>query len=307
MPETVGGIRVGIKGEPLSKVLDSLSQYGITVHEATVSQWRSDSKPGTRIEYQIRAVTIFRDNHGFHKDYTYLAIAKSGVRLRRTGARYRKGCFVSDHYTEDIAAATKLGDQYVRRALRAMRAEIAFEPDQLDEDHKQIFNGVVGKFVEDMSKLPPSQFPVLLRRVNSAWTGNIAKFYRALYEQSGERSIGLWTPYEIPFLRYFYQDRIASGSNLSAFDKLILTSTFGPNPISSYVNNCRTKTGVDVDMSVFDTHRSFLMYGKQVSPFWSKQEKSGGPAPIQTEGLSRVRRPRSNQLSYDERHDVGLF
>lgn len=291
MPETVGGIPVGIKGTSLLPVLDSLSQYGITVHEATVSQWRNDTKPGTRIEYQISAAKILKDDDGLHKDYTYLAIAKSGVRLRRTGARYRKGCFVSDHYTENIAAETKLGDQYVRRALRAMRAEIVFEPDQLDEDHRQIFNGVVEKFIEDMSKLPPSQFPVLLRRVNGAWTGSISKFYRALYKQSGERSIGLWTPYEIPFLRYFYQDRIASGSNLSEFDKLILTSTFSSNPMSSYVNNCRTKTGVDVDASVFDTHRSFLIYGKPVSPFWSKQEEPGEPAPIRTEGHSRVRRP----------------
>lgn len=274
MPEVIGGIPVGEKGEPVSLVLDNLfSQYGITVHHATVSQWRRDRKPGTRIEYQISAATTLRDDDGFHKDCIYLAIARAGVRVRKPGVQYRKGCFLSDGYTQAIADYVALGHQQVRKAIRAMRAEIVFEPDRLNEDHRQIFDGVVGKFVEDMSKLPPSQFPALFRRVEQGWTGNIAQFYRKLYEQNGVRAIGLWTPYEIPFLRYFYQNRIALGSNLSAFDRLALASTFSEDPISVYTDNCKDSTGVDVDRNVIEHQRNFLIYGKPTSPFWIKSNQ----------------------------------
>lgn len=269
MPEKVGVISVGEKGSPKQPVLDSLAQYGITIHPNTISQLRGNFTPGTRIEHQLNAAKALTDDDALNKDYTYLTIARSGVRVRRHGVAQREAIYVSDHYTGDIAYDARLREQEVRKALRSMRAEIAYDPDRLTEDHRRIFEGVVGKFLEDMSKLPPSMQSALSKRVEAAWAGNIPNFYRALYQQNGSRAIGHWVPYEMPFLRFFYQDRVATGSSLSQFDSLVLASTFSDDSLETIVEDTRKRTGVDVDRSVLEVHRNFLLYGKPASPYWT--------------------------------------
>lgn len=262
----IAGISIGEKLTSLAPVVSAISDRGVVISRGAVTNWRNGKASGSRVVYKINAAEV---SDGSKKDYAYWSLARAAVGARRPGGRFREHLLSSANFTEDVARDINIAPQQVRKALRAIRAEIVFGYKELDNDHQQIFQRAVNKFIDDFSKLRTSSVPPFVRTLES-WAGTIPTFYEMLY-QRGPQTIGIWTPYEAPFMRFFYQNRIALGSPLSSFDRAVLTGFVNGDLESKLVEVVRYSTGIKIDPDVVETHRNFLTYGNPASPFWNKR------------------------------------
>lgn len=265
----IDGISVGEKLTPRAPIVSAISALGVKVSRDSVSNWRTGRASGQRVVYKINAAKVLQEDDGLNKDYTYLSLARASVKARRSGGGFREHVFSSANFTEDVAKSINMASQQARKAIRAIRAEIVFGGNEFDDNHQQIFQGVVDQFIDDFSKLPTSSVPPFVRALES-WVGTIPTFYEMLY-QRGPQTIGIWTPYEAAFTRFFYQNRIALGSSLSSFDRDVLIGFKNGDLESKLVEEVRYSTGIKIDPDVIEAHRNFLIYGKPASPFWNNR------------------------------------
>ena len=269
--KTVEGISIGNLGEPREPIVRKIKdEYEVTICPQTVVNWRSGRNSPLVTANRVRACNLLKANDASQKDNLYLAIAKSGVKQRRTKNRFdfdpAEGAFSSENFTAEVSVDIELKQLVVERAIRAMRAEIVHDQRQLTEDHRRMFVGL-GEIYLQHHLDPRSQvYPKKYKFMEEKWDRTIPSFYKLLYAGGGGRFLGGWTPYEVDYLSFFYEDRIIKGSPLSSLDILVLDSCYKGANLPVLVNEVRNKTGIAVDRGPLTEHRNFLLYGKPRNP-----------------------------------------
>lgn len=267
MPEVVAAISVGNTRDPVSPVIEAFSQYGISIKRSTVKSWRHNIASGNGTQYRVDAAKLLQTDDALNKDYTYLSITKSAVRTRRMDNPPRHHVYASGGLINIIAADARMTPFQTEAALRAIRTEVILESSRLDTDHQAIFGSVVEKIIEDYSNLTPSMQPAILTSLRELQQEDIRGVYKLFYARKARRTIGSLVPYECTFLRYFYQNRIAQGSQLSTYDRVALTSILSDEPIDEVIKRLREETGISIFLDDIAIQRSFLLYGKPTIPY----------------------------------------
>lgn len=267
----VAGISIGEPGDSRKPILMALEGHGITIKSGNVADWRAGRANPLFVGDQVAAARKLAKNNASDKDNAYLAIAEAGVEVRRLKIRsdLRKlGLYSSAGFTEELGSRVGIRAQSVREAIRSMRADLVFSAGQISESQRQIFLIAAEGYLDNYLQPGATNFPDKYRGFNQAWDRSIPHFYALLYEGNRARMIGTWTPYEMPVLRFFYQSRIAQGSRLSEYDKLVLKASVNRNQeVSSHVAlAAEQKTGISFDSKVLAEHRNFLLYGQSINP-----------------------------------------
>ena len=262
MPPELGGVPIGELGESHSAAKTALSRYGIKVSKTSlISLRKGDEERGGELEEKIRCARLLEDNDALNKDYVYLAIARAAVRLRKPQAKPREQTLNSAHLTANVADNLEMRQTQVEMALKAMRTEVLYCGD-LDEDRAAIFYQTAQSYIED--HLLQTNRSFIAEEMRNTWNGTIPDFYKILYKS--KQAVRAWTPYEVAFLRYYYQGRIAGGSNLSPFDRLVLEIYIRNNEFSYHADLVKDSINISLTNVVLTGHRNFLVHGKPANP-----------------------------------------
>lgn len=271
MDNNVEGTPIGNLGEPRRPIVERIiKEHQVTVEPRSIVDWRAGrSKPSVTTD-RARASRLLKADSALYKDCAYLVIARAGVRQRRVKSGSPpdspEQIFSSNNFVEDMARDVKLDPKLVRRAIRAMRVEIVYGQRQLTEGHNQIFIRLGETYLQHHLNTSAQVHPEKYKSLENSWNRTIPHFYKLLYGEGGGRFLGGWTPYEVAFLSFFYQDRIAKGSTLSPLDILVLHSYREGKNLTNLVKEVRGQSGIAVDRFPLTEHRNFLIYGKPHNP-----------------------------------------
>ncbi len=163
-----------------------------------------------------------------------LQIASRGVALRSKGIGDYPARYFSDHYIEGVAEmftedslAKKTAAGYLRRYIRAMRADLTYGYEESNEDQNSLFRQTADEYLRDNTDLIPkvargAAVVALDRHWDRKSPGS---FYRLMYQLMGHatRSIGGFVPYEVEYNEWCYHQRVLTGSDPTPFDTRVLS------------------------------------------------------------------------------------
>lgn len=271
MARFIEGFPIGDPGDPHAPLVEMMQEsYGITVSPVSISRWRAKAKYPIVTTDRARSSKLVVADDAILKDHAYLSIASSGVRQRRTRETLKDTetahVLASNGFTGDLANDVGIKAPIIRNALRSMRAEIVFDPTQLSENHRDIFVNTATAYLSDHTLPHVSTIAANYKSLLDNWDRSVPHFYQLMYANGQPRMIGSWAPYEVAFLRLFYQDRIARGSKLSGLDCLVLSSYRDGANLTDLGQYVRDKTNVPVNWIDLAEHRNFLIFGKPHNP-----------------------------------------
>ena len=263
MPKEINGVSLGSWRQARLPVLDTLSRLGVTASKSSISQWRGDSShhTGGELSEKIECAKILQENNSFKKDSAYLKIASTGVRLRRYQKGPRLQTLSSRGLTTDMSDELDITQEQLLLTLRAMRTDVAYGVELL-RDEKDIFDRTVVLYVQDHQV--PTNKSKIATEVERTWNGTLCDFYRII--SSTKLAVSAWVPYEMAFMRYFYQGRIARGSTLSKFDRFVLETFAAQTSFSHLSRSVKESTRVNVDNLVMTRHRNYIVHGNPINP-----------------------------------------
>ncbi len=258
------GVDIGAKGEPREKGMAALRTKGVVVHPATVSRLRMGDTNGVIIEDRINCAKVLEGNSARAKNRFFLVLTVFGLTERTRGTQKDKDRFDSAGYTKQVAIALGQNPQVVRRCIRAMRSDLVYESlFSPDANLIQGFCGAVDMYLTDFPNIVLSLRPRTIIAIESGWDRQtMVDFYRNLYQHSGRRNIGLWTPYEMRVLHDIYAGRINTSEHLTHLDREILESHVAGERPDALIRRIKDQTEIPVDSGVIIQHRNLLVYGR---------------------------------------------
>lgn len=121
----IRGVDITDTSKPTREILASLKEKGVTMSRSILHRLRDGETSGNRIRYRIRCEDLPSADDSSLKNRFYLEILSEALRLRDS----REPDFRYDPagFTENVASNLSFEDsQQVRRALRAMRADLVY-------------------------------------------------------------------------------------------------------------------------------------------------------------------------------------
>lgn len=260
----ISGVPVGRKGESRLPFVSLFENIGVPVDPVTVSRFRMGDTSGVRTADRLNCARVLEENSAERKNRFFLILATYGLRERQHNVRRDQARFNSWGYTERLAQALDERPQVVRRCIRAMRADLVCESlSSPDPDLVKLFCGVAEDYLTDFPHTALHLRPRVIQLVEQGWDHKTAlSFYQKLYQCSGARNIGPWTPYEMEVLQQFYAWRFRQENVLTSLDKAVLSWQTQGRRVSGLVEGLIKQTGIPIDDEVIYNHRNLLVYGR---------------------------------------------
>lgn len=251
---------IGESGQSRTDAQAALAKHGVTVAAHTIANFRrkqynyDGNRTITRLNYDL-----FREeDNPTAKIKHYLTIGQTGVELRKPQKR-RPHRLSSNGLVEGIAE--KLGLTYVelKRRLRAIRIDIcASERMEPDQRVKPMFLDAVDEYVKAYTKPVNSDLNEQVLAISRKWhSSTIGDFYRILYQETSGSGISTWVPYELEFIRDYYQMLGEGQPKLSPFDRFALEAMI-KGQATKYAADLREWTGILVEDGVIYSHVGVL-------------------------------------------------
>lgn len=262
------GAPIGELGNLRSPALEWFIRKQVLTNPSTISRLRMEDTSGRDLLERVEAEKIIAQGICSGKDLLYFRVAHEGSEFN---GKYRESLgkgfkrLSGNGFAESMADSLGFRVQPVRRALRAMRADVVSSQieNRIDKTEKQ-FREIAEKFFEEYSTVPESYKPMAAEKIEKAWirSEGILGFYEKYYSlgltPQGQKN---WLPYEVEFLKEHYKERVRLGAGLTLFDRWILQSRVFSKSIEDLVGHCRAFTGIPVDNSVIFVHRNVLIHG----------------------------------------------
>jgi hypothetical protein len=262
------GVELGKYGDPIAPIYKALIDKGLPITPGSVSKIRMEYRNGGGT-YRQYCEKQFEQNGASLKDNLYRNITLVGELTPFTHP--------GSSYSADIAKSPYLNTppQMLRRQIRAMRAEyVLAEKNGEVGETGAFFIKSANEFLDTYSLNPQAPFARPWSFVSQRWKGQSAEqFYRLVYQEfSKETNTVLsprvmipWLKRELASMGRFYQCRQDQGSDLSVFDRQVITATRGNTELDT-AKEIKKTTGVAINGNDLVGQYNALVFGLFSNP-----------------------------------------
>lgn len=262
--EVIAGTPLGEKGDPRAPFLEALGKRKMPVPRKNWIGGARNGKTDARKLYNRIELALAQGHRSSKKDSLYRRIAKNIVSIRTRGNGPRSVIYKSDYLMQEAEINLSLPHKTLGRLARAMRADLVFGNSTDNIQTQQAFLQIVEEFLGDHSKLTPYYSSAFVGKLDKEWDRSSPRaFYQELYSLTGHnnRSMGLWTPYEMKFMQHHYEGRIRAGSIPTVLDSATLQAK-SIRDLKDLAGQIRLETGILLDYKGLVVHRNALVYSE---------------------------------------------
>lgn len=247
---------IGESGQSRKDAVTAFAKLGVLVAPSTIVGYRHKRRPydGNGAIARLGYSLFREEGDPTAKIQHYLNIGQTGVDLREP-QKIRPHRLSSNGLVVGIAEKLGLTRIELDRHLRAIRVDIctseAIEPDQRV---KPMFSDAVDEYVKAYTKPVNSDLNDRVLTIYRRWrSSTIGNFYRILHQETSRAGISAWMPYELGFIRDYYQMLGEGQPRLSPFDRFSLEAMID-RETAEYAELLRTRMDIPIDFGVICSH-----------------------------------------------------